>query len=96
MGRTIWATAAGARSHQKKALFYAFDGTRLTFAEEIKVILACLWEGRLIAVKHLPELFIFGYVQTPGTMYHGILQVPLASYVAVGCTGLKGLTGSGA
>jgi asparagine synthase (glutamine-hydrolysing) len=74
----------------KKPLFYIFNGTRLTFASEIKAILTCPWVERHIAVEHLPELLTFGYVPTPRTLYHGILQVPPASYVVVDRDGLKG------
>ena len=74
----------------KKPLFYAFDGTQLTFASEIKAILACPWVERRMAVDHLPELLTFGYVPTPRTLYHGIVQVPPASYVVVDQDGLKG------
>jgi len=74
----------------KKPLFYAFDGQRLTFASEIKAILAAPWVERRIAVEHLPALLTFGYVPTPGTMYRGIRQVPPASYITVDRSGLKG------
>jgi asparagine synthase (glutamine-hydrolysing) len=74
----------------KKPLFYSFDGTRLTFASEIKAILTCPWIERRIAVDHLPELLTFGYVPTPRTLYHGIFHVPPASYVVVDRDGLKG------
>lgn len=74
----------------KKPLFYTFDGTQLTFASEIKAILACPWVERRMAVDHLPELLTFGYVPTPRTLYHGIFQVPPASYVVVDRNGLKG------
>jgi asparagine synthase (glutamine-hydrolysing) len=74
----------------KKPLFYAFDGTQLTFASEIKAILACPWVERRLAEGHLPELLTFGYVPTPRTLFHGIFQVPPASYVVVDRHGLKG------
>jgi asparagine synthase (glutamine-hydrolysing) len=73
----------------KKPLFYAFDGTRLTFASEMKAILACPWVERRIAVGHIPELLTFGYVHTPRTLYEGILQVPPASYVVLDHQGLS-------
>ena len=53
----------------KKPLFYAFDGTRLTFGSEIKALLACPWIERRIAVEHIPEFLTFGYVPTPRTLY---------------------------
>jgi asparagine synthase (glutamine-hydrolysing) len=77
----------------KKPLFYAFDGTRLTFASEIKAILACPWVERGMAVERLPELLTFGYVSTPRTLYAGISQLPPASSVVVDRDGLKGPSG---
>jgi asparagine synthase (glutamine-hydrolysing) len=74
----------------KKPLFYAFDGTRLTFGSEIKAILACPWVERRIAVEQIPAFLSFGYVPTPRTLYQGILQVPPASYLVVDRTGIKG------
>jgi asparagine synthase (glutamine-hydrolysing) len=74
----------------KKPLFYSFDGAHLTFASEIKAILTCPWVERRIAVEYLPEFLTFGYVPTPRTLYHGILQVPPASYIVVDGSGLKG------
>jgi asparagine synthase (glutamine-hydrolysing) len=74
----------------KKPLFYTFDGTRLTFASEIKALLTCPWVERRIAVAHIPELLTFGYVHTPRTMYAGILQVPPASYIVLDHQGLTG------
>jgi len=74
----------------KKPLFYAFDGIRLTFGSEIKALLACPWVERRIAVGYIPEFLTFGYVLRPRTLYHGILQVPPASYVVVDRTGIKG------
>jgi len=72
----------------KKPLFYTFDGTRLTFASEIKAILACPWVERRIAAGQIPELLTFGYVHTPQTMFEGILQVPPASYIVLDSHGL--------
>jgi len=74
----------------KKPLFYTFDGTRLTFASEIKAILICPWVDRRIAVEHVPEFLTFGYVPTPRTLYQGIFQVPPASYVVSDSAGLAG------
>jgi asparagine synthase (glutamine-hydrolysing) len=74
----------------KKPLFYAFDGTHLAFASEIKAILACPWVERRMAVEHLPELLTFGYVSTPRTLYEGIFQLPPASYAVVDRDGIKG------
>jgi asparagine synthase (glutamine-hydrolysing) len=72
----------------KKPLYYTFDGTRLTFASEMKAILVCPWVERRIATGHIPELLTFGYVHAPRTLYEGILQVPPASYVVLDHQGL--------
>jgi asparagine synthase (glutamine-hydrolysing) len=72
----------------KKPLFYTFDGIRLTFASEIKAILACPWVEHRIATGLIPELLTFGYVHAPRTLYEGILQVPPASYVVLDHQGL--------
>jgi asparagine synthase (glutamine-hydrolysing) len=73
----------------KKPLFYTFDGARLAFASEIKALLACPWVEARIAADHIPEFLTFGYVPTPRTMYHGIFQVPPASFVVVDGGGLQ-------
>jgi asparagine synthase (glutamine-hydrolysing) len=73
----------------KKPLFYAFDGARLTFASEIKALLACPWVERSVAVDHIPELLTFGYVHAPETLYARIRQVPPASYVVLDHRGLS-------
>jgi asparagine synthase (glutamine-hydrolysing) len=74
----------------KKPLFYTFDGIRMAFASEIKALLACPWVAPRLAVENLPEWLTFGYVPTPRTLFHGIFQVPPASYVVVDRTGLAG------
>ncbi len=74
----------------KKPLFYTFDGTRLAFASEIKALLACPWVEPRLTLEHLPEWLTFGYVPTPRTLYHGIFQVPPASYVVADRSGLSG------
>jgi asparagine synthase (glutamine-hydrolysing) len=74
----------------KKPLFYAFDGRRLTFASEIKAIVACPWVERRMAVDRIPELLAFGYLHAPATLYEGVSQVPPASYVVLDQHGLSG------
>ena len=74
----------------KKPLFYTFDGARLTFASEIKAILACPWVDRRMAVGSLSELLTFGYVHAPATLYERIRQVPPASYLVLEHQGLTG------
>jgi asparagine synthase (glutamine-hydrolysing) len=74
----------------KKPLFYTFDGQRLTFASEIKALLACPWVERRIAVDLIPELLTFGYVHAPATLYESVRQVPPASVVVLDAQGLRG------
>jgi asparagine synthase (glutamine-hydrolysing) len=90
----VWDTRRGrlllARDRSgKKPLFYSFDGSRLTFASEIKAILACPWVDHRVAAQHLPELLTFGYVAAPATLYDGIEQVPPASSVVLDDGGLS-------
>lgn len=74
----------------KKPLFYVFDGSRLTFASEIKALLVCPWVERQVASERIPEYLVFGYVPTPATLYRGVYQVPPGSYLLVDGTGLSG------
>jgi asparagine synthase (glutamine-hydrolysing) len=74
----------------KKPLFYVFDGQRLTFASEIKGLLACPWIKRQIASEHIPEFLTYGYVPTPRTLYRDVHHVPPGSYVVVDEGGLRG------
>jgi asparagine synthase (glutamine-hydrolysing) len=67
----------------KKPLFYRFDGQRITFASEIKAILACPWTAARVAVDRLPELLTFGYVHAPATLFEGVLQLPPASTITL-------------
>ena len=67
----------------KKPLYYAFDGKSLAFASEIKSILACPWVRPEVAVEHLGEYLLFGYVGAPATFYRGILQLPPGSMLAI-------------
>lgn len=72
----------------KKPLYYHFNGRRLTFASEIKALVVCPWIERRTSIKHLPDYFIYGYVQTPATLYEDIFQVPPASYLKLDENGL--------
>src|SRR5438270_13027260 len=67
----------------KKPLYYAWDGTRLTFASELSVLRACPWVRAAVDWNRLPELLTFGYVPGPNTMYCDIRQVPPATTLAL-------------
>ncbi len=74
----------------KKPLYYHFDGKQFTFGSEIKALLVCPWVEHTIALEHIPQYLLYGYVPTPNTMYCGIVQVPPASYLIVDQEGLHG------
>ena len=61
----------------KKPLFYAEQGAGLRFGSEPGAILASGFEPR-VNVRGLPELFAFGYVPAPRTLYEGMNQLPPA------------------
>jgi asparagine synthase (glutamine-hydrolysing) len=67
----------------KKPLFYARSGGRVTFASEIKALLACPWTDAVVDESAIPEYLTYGYVPHPATMYRDIQQVPPASVVVV-------------
>jgi asparagine synthase (glutamine-hydrolysing) len=72
----------------KKPLFYTTHGGRLTFASEIKGLLAAPWVPAVAALDLVPEFLTFGYAPGPATMFEGISQVPPASSVSYGPDGL--------
>ena len=71
----------------KKPLFYAVAGGRLTFASEIKALLASPWVAADIDPEAVPDYLTYGYVPWPRTMYRDILQVPPAATVAFDAEG---------
>lgn len=68
----------------KKPLYYAWDGKRLTFASEIKALLACPWVSAEVDWSRLHELLLRGYVSSPHTLHRDILQLPAASWMVLG------------
>jgi asparagine synthase (glutamine-hydrolysing) len=72
----------------KKPLFYCVQDGRLTFGSEIKALRACPWVRAEPDHARIAELFTFGYVPHPRTVYGGIDQVPPASVVAYGPDGV--------
>jgi asparagine synthase (glutamine-hydrolysing) len=73
----------------KKPLFYCAQDGRLTFASEIKALLACPWISAEPEPAHVAEYLTFGYVPNPRTLYRGIVQVPPASLVVYSPEGLS-------
>jgi asparagine synthase (glutamine-hydrolysing) len=76
----------------KKPLYYAVHRERVTFASEIKALLACPWVARDVAVEQVPLYLVYGYVPAPHTMYRGVLQVPPASTIVIDERGPSGPT----
>jgi asparagine synthase (glutamine-hydrolysing) len=72
----------------KKPLFYCAQDGRVTFGSEIKALLACPWIQPAPDLPRVAELFTFGYVPHPRTLYAGIEQVPPASLVTYGPDGI--------
>jgi asparagine synthase (glutamine-hydrolysing) len=72
----------------KKPLFYCVQDGRLTFASEIKALLACPWIPAEADLGRVAEYFTFGYVPHPRTLYSGIEQVQPASVVTYGPDGV--------
>jgi len=67
----------------KKPLYYFAAEGRVSFASEIKGLLAAPWVPREPALDMVPALLAHGYVPGPATMYRGILQVPPGSVLVV-------------
>jgi asparagine synthase (glutamine-hydrolysing) len=72
----------------KKPLFYTTGGGRLTFASEIKSLLAAPWVGAAPDLERAADFLTWGYVPAPATMYTGVLQVPPASTIVYDAGGL--------
>jgi asparagine synthase (glutamine-hydrolysing) len=71
----------------KKPLFYSVAGGRLTFASEIKALLASPWVAADVDPEAVPDYLTYGYVPWPRTMFREILQVPPAATVVFDAEG---------
>jgi asparagine synthase (glutamine-hydrolysing) len=60
----------------KKPLFYHRSPSFFAFGSEIKALLAHGGIPTDVSLRTLPQLFLYGYVPNPGTLYEGIAQVP--------------------
>lgn len=67
----------------KKPLYYHRGPSFFAFGSEIKSLLANRDIPREVALPALPQLFLYGYVPNPGTLYQGIAQVPPGHSVTV-------------
>jgi asparagine synthase (glutamine-hydrolysing) len=59
-----------------KPLFYSVQGGALSFASELKALLAAPWMTRDICVDALDAFLAFGFVPAPLTIYRGIRKLP--------------------
>lgn len=71
----------------KKPLFYYSSPTMFAFASEIKALLRHPEIVPEVACEALGPFFLYGYVPTPGTFYHGISQLPPGYLLRVDFTG---------
>ncbi|HEY4097019.1 MAG TPA: asparagine synthase (glutamine-hydrolyzing) [Baekduia sp.] len=74
----------------KKPLFYSLAGGRLTFASEVKALLACPWISAEVDAGAIPDYLTYGYVPWPQTMFRDVLQVPPAALLTFDRDGLHG------
>ncbi|HET7208496.1 MAG TPA: asparagine synthase (glutamine-hydrolyzing) [Terriglobales bacterium] len=72
----------------KKPLFYHHDGPRVTFASELKAILAAGAEDGGLNASALADYFTFLYIPAPGTIYRRIRKVRPAHYMSFSETGV--------
>jgi asparagine synthase (glutamine-hydrolysing) len=76
----------------KKPLFYVHQGERLTYASEIKAILAAPWVRVEPDFSRLAEFLTYGYVPHPRTLYKDVLQVSPGMVVTYDGRSLKSRT----
>ena len=62
----------------KKPLYYYADAERLVFGSEIKALLQDPSIKRRLSPEALADYFAFGAIPSPGTVFHGIHQIPPA------------------
>lgn len=63
-----------------KPLFYYFDGTRLSFSSEIKMLKAIPNFNNEINYAAIPEFLHVGFIAEPNTIYKNIHKFPAAAY----------------
>ncbi|MBI3319320.1 MAG: asparagine synthetase B, partial [Candidatus Omnitrophica bacterium] len=68
----------------KKPLFYYASPTMVAFASEIKALLRHPEIDARTDTEALPAFFLYGYVPTPGTLYHGIRKLPPGCQLSIG------------
>jgi asparagine synthase (glutamine-hydrolysing) len=67
----------------KKPLYYRAATDGLTFASELKAILAHPRVPRQLDVTALGQYLAYGYIPAPGTIYRGITKLPPAHFARV-------------
>ncbi len=63
-----------------KPLFYYYDGTRLAFSSEIKMLKALPNFNKEINYAAIPEFLHLGFISEPNTIYKNVHKFPTASY----------------
>jgi asparagine synthase (glutamine-hydrolysing) len=71
----------------KKPLFYTRDHRRLLFASEIKAFFRAPDTPLAIDREMVPYYFLYGYVPSPRTLYHGVEQVDPGTVVTIDRSG---------
>lgn len=70
-----------------KPLFYALEGSRLTFGSEIKAILPALSERPRIRPQSLWDFLTLGYIPAPYTIYENVFKLPPGHYLRADANG---------
>jgi asparagine synthase (glutamine-hydrolysing) len=63
-----------------KPLFYYYDGLRLAFSSEIKMLKALPNFNKAINYNKIPEFLHLGFIAEPYTIYQNVFKFPSASY----------------
>jgi asparagine synthase (glutamine-hydrolysing) len=73
----------------KKPLYYAWNGSRLVFASEIKALWPAGGVSKEMDVEALSDFFSFIYVPAPKTIYRGIRKLRPAHYLVADESGIR-------
>lgn len=63
-----------------KPLFYYYDGTRIVFSSELKMLKAIPGFNKSINYTAIPEFLHLGFITEPNTIYKNVYKFPTASY----------------
>src|SRR5271163_714469 len=73
----------------KKPLFYAADDKQISFASELKALLAADSTPRDMDVEALSDYFSFGYIPAPKTIYRAVRKVLPGHYLVASAKGIR-------